>query len=159
MSIFASGMSIIAALLEQWLTGIETPQPLSIRFISWNFAICPFAMVLSLASDLAKWVNTPSTIICGIFAICAISSAASWLTWNPRRLKPVSILIWAVMPRPARFAYSSSSLACLREYTVGRTPLPAKAPNCSGNTAPKTKIGLFSPCLRKVSASSTVAVA
>lgn len=122
-SIFASGISRMPALLEQWRK--KPVSPFSERLLqkSWNLSIWHFVNSFSISSAFEKWVNTPSIFIWESILIFKAVSIPTSPQCTPMRDIPVSTARWKGAQIPAFLAASEKIFCHLisknsRTYTI-----------------------------------------
>ena len=117
----------------------------------------------SSPSALAKWVKMPSGSSPGRAQTRrmarTLSSSASGRAGKPRRLIPVSALMWTFTRRPAAMAAADRASAPASSKTVTVAPSSTDRGSSPGGTAPRTRMGVPIPARRSWAASSTQATA
>ena len=154
-----SGISTIAALLQQCLILKFTPLSASSSITFMNLSNCICEKVLSPESAVAKCMKIPSQSSPGILHTLSISSTDDSSAAKPILFIPVLIFIWhealsfiCTAHSDTSFAISSESMANVMRFLIASS-------YSALHTYPSTRIILLMPCSLNSIASLAVATA
>ena len=160
---WVQGKLMAAALAAQWRRGSLCPRAARASRASRKRVNCSM-VYSSLPSASEKWVNIPVT--------CKPGRAKSWHSSSstcslppslpqkkPRRLMPVSSLIWTLRDLPHSTALAERKRAVSRSPTAWITSYRSSRWAYSGRVLPRQRMGVLTPALRRGSASATQATA